>query len=178
MLALRADIQIIYKILSVKDPQLLKHFAEVSVDVSLITVESFLTLYTTTCHADMVDVIVDHLFVNSSTVLIKAMVVLLGYMREDLLAAENIGRQPSSRRPPGHVQGQTQKPYGGPPAVSQRPGNIPHVQVSDQRTARVLYRDGARLFLQQSVRSRQTSDDLQEELADLLPRSRTIQRQT
>jgi hypothetical protein len=91
MLALRADIQIIYKILSVRDPLLLKHFAEVSIDVSLITVESFLTLYTTTCHPDLVDVIMDHLFVSGSTVLIKAMVILLGYMRDDLLATENIG---------------------------------------------------------------------------------------
>jgi hypothetical protein len=33
----------------------------------------------------------DHLFVSGSTVLIKAMVILLGYMRDDLLATENIG---------------------------------------------------------------------------------------
>lgn len=92
MLSLRSDIQIVYKILSVKDPQLLKHFAEVSIDVSLITVESFLTLYTNTCHADIVEVILDHFFLHGSVVLIKAMVILLGYMREDLLSAENLGR--------------------------------------------------------------------------------------
>lgn len=93
MLSLRSDIQIIYKILSIKDPQLLKHFAEVSIDVSLITVESFLTLYTNTCHPDITEVILDHFFINGSVVLIKAMVVLLSYMREELMATENLGME-------------------------------------------------------------------------------------
>lgn len=91
MLSLRSDIQITYKILSLKDPQLIKHFAEVSIDISLITVESFLTLYTNTCHPDIVEVIMDHLFIHGSNVLIKTMCILLGYMREDLLKADNLG---------------------------------------------------------------------------------------
>lgn len=97
MLSLRADIQIIYKILSLKDPELVEHFAEVCVDMSLITVESFLTIYTTTCHPDMTEVIIDHFLLHGPTVLLKAMVVLLTYMRKDLLQTDNLGSI-SSRR--------------------------------------------------------------------------------
>lgn len=92
MLALRSDIQIIYKILSLKDPALLEHFAAMSMDVSLITVESFLTLYTNTCHPDITEVILDHVFLHGSVALLKAMVLLLSYMRDDLLATESIGK--------------------------------------------------------------------------------------
>lgn len=97
MLSLKSDIQIIYKLLQIKDPVLLKHFAEVNVDVSLITVESFLTLYTNTCHPELAEVILDHIFLQGSVVLLKAMVVLLGYMREDLMAADSLGRSQSRR---------------------------------------------------------------------------------
>lgn len=92
MLALRADIQIFYKLLSIKDPELVQHFAEVCVDMSLITVESFLTLYTNTCHPDLTEIIMDHFFVHGSSVLLKAMVLLLSYMRNDLLLTDNLGR--------------------------------------------------------------------------------------
>ena len=91
MLALRADIQLIYKLLSVKDPALIRHFAEVSIDMSLITVESFLTLYTNTCHPEITEVIIDHFLVQGPVVLLKVMVLLLSYMRKQLLETTNIG---------------------------------------------------------------------------------------
>lgn len=91
MLALKADIQIIYKLLSIKDPELVQHFEVVSVDMSLITVESFLTLYTNTCHPDLTEVIMDHFFVHGPVVLLKAMILLLTYMRHDLLNTDNLG---------------------------------------------------------------------------------------
>lgn len=91
MLALRADIQIIYKILAIRDPELIEHFAEVCIDMSLITVESFLTLYTNTCHPDITEVIMDHFLIHGPVVLLKAMVLLLSYMRTELLATENLG---------------------------------------------------------------------------------------
>lgn len=93
MLALRSDIQILYKILSIKDPDLLHHLAELSVDMSIITVESFLTLYTNTCHPDITEVILDSVFLHGSVVILKAMVVLLGYLRDDLLATQTISNR-------------------------------------------------------------------------------------
>lgn len=91
MLALRADIQIVYKLLSIKDPELVQHFAEVCVDMSLVTVESFLTLYTNTCHPDLTEIIIDHFLVKGPIILLKAMVLILSYMRTELLKTESLG---------------------------------------------------------------------------------------
>lgn len=109
MLPLRSDIQITYKILSIRDPMLLKHFAEVSMDISLITVESFLTLYTNTCHPELTEVILDFVFLHGAVTLIKAMVLLLGYMREHLMAAESLGIDYITRRTTQCLQEQDEK---------------------------------------------------------------------
>lgn len=91
MLPLKSDIQITYKLLSIRDPALLKHFAELSLDISLLVVESFLTLFTNTCHPDITEVILDYVFLHGSVTLIKAMVLLIGYMKNSLMATESLG---------------------------------------------------------------------------------------
>jgi hypothetical protein len=91
MLALRADIQLIYKLIGVKDPELQTHLRDLCIDLSLISVESFLTIYTNTCHPDLTDVIMDHFMLEGPVVLLKTMVLLLGYMRTPLLQQESFG---------------------------------------------------------------------------------------
>jgi Rab-GTPase-TBC domain len=98
MLALRADIQLIYKLLAAKEPQLLDHLNSLSIDLSLITVESFLTIYTNTLHPSLVDVVIDHFLSQGPIVLLKAMVLIMGYLKEHLLKLDNFGSHCSSRR--------------------------------------------------------------------------------
>ncbi len=92
MLSLRADIQLSYKLLGAKDPELLDHFQEIGIDLSLLVVESYLTIFTNTCHPDITDIIIDHFFINGPTALLKAMILLLSYLRETLLQINNFGR--------------------------------------------------------------------------------------
>lgn len=92
MLSLRADILVVTNLLVIRDKRLMEHFERISMDVSLLMVESFLTLFTGTCHSSIVDVIVDHFVIDGSNVLIKAMVLLISYMRVKLLEINNFGK--------------------------------------------------------------------------------------
>lgn len=85
MLSLRADILIATKILYMRDKKLMKHLEEVGMDVSLIMVESFITLFTTTCHADLVDIIIDHFVIDGAVVLLKTMVLIMSYFAPKLM---------------------------------------------------------------------------------------------
>ena len=98
MLALRADIQLIYKLLAAKEPQVLEHLNSLSIDLSLITVESFLTIYTNTLHPSLVDVVIDHFLSQGPIVLLKSMVLIMGYLKDELLKLDNFGSLRSSRR--------------------------------------------------------------------------------
>lgn len=91
MLALRADIQLVYRILEARDPELLEHFKFLHVDLSLFTVESFLTIYTNTCHTDITDVVIDHFLLSGAVTLIKAIVLMLTYLREKILDQKSFG---------------------------------------------------------------------------------------
>ena len=140
MLARRADIQIIYKIVSLRDPELVEHFAEVCVDMSLITVESFLTIYTTTCHPDLTEVVMDHFLLHGPTVLLKAMVLLLSYMRKDLLNSDNLGMiRTNTRRYIDSVQREIENQTCGSFKISQRSGQFFSVELPDKRTKRILH---------------------------------------
>lgn len=92
MLSLRADILVVTNLLVIRDKRLMEHFENISMDVSLLMVESFLTLFTGTCHSSIVDVIIDHFVIDGSNVLIKAMVLLISYMRVKLLEINNFGK--------------------------------------------------------------------------------------
>lgn len=92
MLSLRADIQIVTNMLALKDRRLLEHFKKVGVELSFVMVEAFLTMFTNTCHPDLAAIIIDHLFAEGATVLIKAMMLLLSYVREELLKVNSFGR--------------------------------------------------------------------------------------
>lgn len=85
MLSLRADILIVTKILYMRDKKLMKHLEKVGMDVSLIMVESFITLFTTTCHPDLVDIIIDHFVIDGSVVLLKTMVLIMTYFGSKLM---------------------------------------------------------------------------------------------
>lgn len=85
MLSLRADILIVTKILYLREKKLMNHLEQVGMDVSLILVESFITLFTTTCHPDLTDIIIDHFVIDGSVVLIKAMVLIMSYLSQRLL---------------------------------------------------------------------------------------------
>lgn len=85
MLSLRADILIVTKILTMRDKKLMQHLDDVGMDISLIMVESFITLFTTTCHPELTDVIIDHFVIDGAVVLIKAMVLILSYLRSKLM---------------------------------------------------------------------------------------------
>jgi Rab-GTPase-TBC domain len=89
MLALRADIQLIYNLMSIKDPQMISHFKELFIDMSLVVVENFLTIYTNTTCAEIVDVIMDHFLDRGSIVLLKSMILILGYLREHLMGCHS-----------------------------------------------------------------------------------------
>ena len=91
MLSLRADIQILTRILYLKDPKLLQHFKSLQIDMSLIMVENFLTVFTNTCHPEISSVIIDHLLIDGPVVLIKAMMLILRYLRKVLLEIDNFG---------------------------------------------------------------------------------------
>lgn len=91
MLSLRADIQLSYRLLGAKDPELLSHFQDIGIDLSLIVVESYLTIFTNTCHPDLTDVIMDHFLMGGAPVLLKAMILLMTYLRETLLQLDNFG---------------------------------------------------------------------------------------
>lgn len=96
MLALRADIVLMHKILKVKDAVLSKHFDKLNVDISLIVVENFLTIYTNTLHHDLTEVIMDHFMMHGSVVLLKASCLILKYMRSDLLKMSSFGSEMSN----------------------------------------------------------------------------------
>lgn len=85
MLALRADIELTSKLLRARDQELQDHFKDIGIDLSLVVVESYLTVFTNTIHPDLTDIIIDHFMAEGPTVLLKAMVLLLSYLREDLL---------------------------------------------------------------------------------------------
>lgn len=89
MLALRADIQLIYKLMAIKDAQLVEHFKQLYIDMSLVVVENFLTIYTNTTYADIVDVIMDHFLDKGAIILLKSMILILGYVREHLLGCQS-----------------------------------------------------------------------------------------
>jgi len=88
MLSLKADMKIAAQILFLKERKLLSHLREHQVDLSLLMVESFLTLYTNTCHPDITAIIMDHLFIQGSTVLLKSIVLILRYIKEDLMKVQ------------------------------------------------------------------------------------------
>lgn len=92
MLALRADIQLVAHVLSFKEPKLMEHFKSLYIDLSLLTVESFLTIYTNTIHPALADVIIDHFFSDGSVVLIKAMIIIIRFFKDNLLEIDNFGR--------------------------------------------------------------------------------------
>lgn len=89
MLSLRADILIVTKLMYLRDKKLMEHFEEVGMDVSLILVESFITLFTTSCHPDLVDIIIDHFVIDGAVVLIKAMVLILSYFCTKLMKIDS-----------------------------------------------------------------------------------------
>jgi Rab-GTPase-TBC domain len=89
MLSLRSDILIVTKLLTIKDKRLMDHFEDIRMDISLLMVESFLTLFTNTCDKGISDVIIDHFVVEGSTTLIKAMILIVGYMRVKLMAVDS-----------------------------------------------------------------------------------------
>ena len=92
MLALRADIQLIYKLVAIKDPQMINHFKGLYIDMSLVVVENFLTIYTNTTNSEIVDVIMDHFLDKGSVVLMKSMILILGYLREHLMRCQSFCR--------------------------------------------------------------------------------------
>lgn len=92
MLALRADIQLIYKLMAIKDPQLVDHFKQLYIDMSLVVVENFLTIYTNTTCGDIVDVIMDHFLDKGAIILLKSMILILGYLRENLMGCQSFCR--------------------------------------------------------------------------------------
>lgn len=92
MLSLRADILIVTHLLALRDKPLMDHFESISMDISLLMVESFLTLFTSTCHPTITDVIIDHFVIDGSRVLMKAMVLIISYLRSKLLTINNFGK--------------------------------------------------------------------------------------
>lgn len=89
MLPLRADILIVTKILAMKDKKLMDHFEKVYMDLSILMVESFLTLFTNTCHPRLVDIIIDHFLIDGPVVLIKTMVLFMLYLKEKLMQMDS-----------------------------------------------------------------------------------------
>lgn len=176
MLALRADIQLIYKLLAAREPQLLDHLNSLSIDLSLITVESFLTIYTNTLHPALVDVVMDHFLSHGPIVLLKSMVLIMGYLKDDLLKQDNFGRRPSSRRAARVFQEHLDAALRPPRRVQLRPRRLLRVELLDQRAARVLHRKREKRFLQvQEAQQVDGKNLLQEELANLLPGARELQ---
>lgn len=91
MLPLTADLKLVYKLGSNMFPDLFAHMKEISLDLSMILVESFLTIFTNTCHSRIADVIMDHFLIHGPVVLMKAQLLIFGYFRKKLMTADNLG---------------------------------------------------------------------------------------
>jgi hypothetical protein len=92
MLSLRADIVLVHNILQLREKKILNHFKKLTLDLSIVVVESFLTIFTNTLHPSLVDVIFDHFLLDGSLVLIKALILILETLREQILEINGFGR--------------------------------------------------------------------------------------
>jgi hypothetical protein len=94
MLSLRADIVLVHNILQLRDKKILTHFKKLALDLSIVVVESFLTIFTNTLHPSLVDVVFDHFLIDGSLVLIKALVLILENLKQQILETESFGSRP------------------------------------------------------------------------------------
>ena len=92
MLSLRADFVLVHNLLRLREKKILNHLISLPMDLSMIIVESFLTVFTNTCHHSLVDVIFDHFLLDGSIVLVKTIILILGYLSDKILAIEGLGR--------------------------------------------------------------------------------------
>ena len=90
MLSVLADMQILQLIFAIKYPDLAKHFKKNCVGLEMVALPCFITLFTN-CGSELVEIIVDFFFLDGPITLIKAMVVLFGYIRKDIIKINDIG---------------------------------------------------------------------------------------
>lgn len=98
MLSLTSDIKIVLDLLNVMHPRLASHLERLNMDLSNLIVESFVTIYTSTVREELCDVILDYFFIEGSLTLIKAQVLIFGYMKEKLITVGSFGRDGSNPR--------------------------------------------------------------------------------
>jgi hypothetical protein len=90
MLSVLADMQIVQLIFSSKYSDLSKHFKKAGVGLEMVALPCFITLFTN-CPSSLVDIIIDFFFMDGPITLIKAIIIMFGYMRKKLLKVSEIG---------------------------------------------------------------------------------------
>ena len=89
MLSVIADLKILQILFKLKDAQLAKHFQKIGIDLVMIALPCFLTLFTGS-DSPLIDIVIDNFFIEGPVVLIKTMVLFFGYMKEELLQLNNL----------------------------------------------------------------------------------------
>lgn len=89
MLSVFADLKILYIFFKMKFGSLHKHFQKLGIDMAMIALPCFLTLFTN-CSNSLTDIIIDHFFISGSIALIKTMLLYFSYMKKELLKIDDL----------------------------------------------------------------------------------------
>lgn len=110
MLSVIADLKILQILFKLKEKTLFNHFKKVGIDLVMIALPCFITLFTN-CENKLCDVIMDAFFVGGGkkagfgfggdaggggrgpVILIKAMVIIFGYMKKDLMEIQDLRKK-------------------------------------------------------------------------------------
>lgn len=84
MISLTADINIILLLLSLHRPKFYKHILKLNLELPMVLVEMFITLFTSYC-TRLTDIIMDAFLLEGSTVYFKVVMVFFTHIEKQIL---------------------------------------------------------------------------------------------
>ena len=89
MLSVIADLKILQIFFKMKNPSLHKHLSKIGIDMVMVALPCFLTIFTN-CHPSLTDIVIDNFFIEGSIVLIKTTLLYFQYMQKNLLKIRDL----------------------------------------------------------------------------------------
>lgn len=91
MIGLTADLNIVLMLIGQRFPKISSHFKKLGFELVMIFSEMFLTCFTTNL-TPLTACILDMIFLESSTVYYKVILIILGYYQNEILQITDFGK--------------------------------------------------------------------------------------
>jgi len=91
MLSVIADLKILQLLLKTRNKSLHKHFHSVGVDIVMVALPCFITIFTNT-NSRLVQIVMDNFFIDGAVVLLKTMLLYFDYLKKDLMKINDMRR--------------------------------------------------------------------------------------